>query len=123
MSGCLLAPKPASPFWARECRRARWQYDPSSGRFLQRDPFALRLTDPPVSSYFYANDEPTLYTDPSGLCWTGLCWAKHAGQWAERHPHVVVDAAAAVCVVASLGGCGYVAVGAVVTTIVAVGLS
>src|SRR5207237_10419026 len=70
-----------------------------------------------VSAYFYGNDEPTLYTDPSGLCWTGLCWAKHAGQWAERHPHVVVDAAAAVCVVASLGGCGYVAVGAVVTTI------
>jgi len=45
--------------------RAR-QYDPSNGRFLQLDPQAPSLSDAYLSSYLYAENRPTVLTDPSG---------------------------------------------------------
>jgi RHS repeat-associated protein len=59
--------------------RAR-QYDPALGRMLSSDPVAPRLDDPYVSAYVYANDRPTLLTDPSGLSPGGdIAWAIGAG--------------------------------------------
>ena len=49
--------------------RAR-QYDPAVGRFLSEDPVSPALTDPYGSAYAYASDQPTVFTDPSGLCLT-----------------------------------------------------
>lgn len=46
--------------------RARY-YDPGLGRFTQTDPLAPSLTDPFVSAYAYANNQPTSLVDPSGL--------------------------------------------------------
>jgi RHS repeat-associated protein len=46
--------------------RAR-QYDSADGRFLSTDPVAPALTEPYVSAYVYANDQPTLLMDPSGM--------------------------------------------------------
>jgi RHS repeat-associated protein len=45
--------------------RAR-QHDSSNGRFLQLDPQAPRPSDAYFSSYVYAQDRPTVLTDPSG---------------------------------------------------------
>jgi RHS repeat-associated protein len=47
--------------------RAR-EYDPSLGRFVQTDPVASQLGDAYVASYLYADNLPTLLTDPSGKC-------------------------------------------------------
>lgn len=46
--------------------RAR-QYDPALGRMLSIDPLAPEPDDPYVASYVYANNRPTLLTDPSGM--------------------------------------------------------
>jgi RHS repeat-associated protein len=46
--------------------RAR-AYDPGDGRFTSNDPLAPALSDPYVSAYAYANNQPTLLTDPSGM--------------------------------------------------------
>ena len=46
--------------------RAR-QYDPGNGRFLSTDPVAPDPTDPWISPYAYAGDQPTTQSDPSGL--------------------------------------------------------
>jgi RHS repeat-associated protein len=48
--------------------RAR-EYDPSDGRFLETDPVSDESTaaESDLSSYLYAEDDPTLLTDPSGL--------------------------------------------------------
>jgi RHS repeat-associated protein len=48
--------------------RAR-QYDPAVGRFLSEDPVSPAMTDGYGSAYAYASDQPTVFTDPSGLCW------------------------------------------------------
>ena len=46
--------------------RARW-YDPATGRFLTRDPFAGIPTIPAtLNPYVYALNNPVMYTDPSG---------------------------------------------------------
>jgi RHS repeat-associated protein len=48
--------------------RARW-YNPSTGTFLQRDPFEGFDTQPySLHPYQYAYSNPVLYTDPSGQC-------------------------------------------------------
>lgn len=43
------------------------QYDTTTGRFNRRDPATPDTSNPYVSAYAYANNAPTLYTDPSGL--------------------------------------------------------
>jgi RHS repeat-associated protein len=47
--------------------RARY-LDPSTGRFLTRDPLPSTPTEPrSFHRFIYAQDDPTLFTDPSGL--------------------------------------------------------
>ena len=41
-------------------------YDPSSGRFVQRDPIGIRGG---LNSYVYAGSDPVRRIDPSGLSW------------------------------------------------------
>ena len=43
------------------------EYDPSDGRFLEVDPEGTNASDSDLSAYLYAEDAPTLLTDPSGL--------------------------------------------------------
>jgi RHS repeat-associated protein len=43
-------------------------YDPQTGRFTRIDPIAQAVEDPYVAAYVYANNQPTLLTDPTGLC-------------------------------------------------------
>ncbi|HEU5478041.1 MAG TPA: RHS repeat-associated core domain-containing protein [Gaiellaceae bacterium] len=43
------------------------QYDPSTGRFTSTDPKPTTPTQPFMSSYVYAKDEPTLLIDPTGM--------------------------------------------------------
>jgi RHS repeat-associated protein len=45
--------------------RAR-NYDPTTGRFTQRDPATETVGTPFVSPYVFANDRPTFLTDPTG---------------------------------------------------------
>lgn len=48
--------------------RARW-YDPSTGRFLSRDPVRGNPAAPmSLNGYGYGNASPTMNTDPTGLC-------------------------------------------------------
>jgi RHS repeat-associated protein len=47
-------------------------YDPALGRFLQFDPLAPTRLEPYAGSYVYVIDRPTVFTDPSGLCFIGL---------------------------------------------------
>jgi RHS repeat-associated protein len=42
-------------------------YDPGTGRFDAQDPAAGAPTETAVSSYAYANNQPTVLTDPSGM--------------------------------------------------------
>ncbi len=47
--------------------RARF-YDPSTGRFVSRDPFAGHLREPrSLHRYLYANNNPINYSDPNGM--------------------------------------------------------
>ncbi|MEQ4606257.1 RHS repeat-associated core domain-containing protein [Streptomyces cavourensis] len=43
------------------------QYTPATGRFDRPDPATRPLTTPYVSAYAYADNQPTVLTDPSGL--------------------------------------------------------
>ena len=43
------------------------QYNTTTGRFNRPDPATRSLTTPYVSTYAYADNQPTLLTDPSGL--------------------------------------------------------
>ncbi|MFH8562469.1 DUF6531 domain-containing protein [Streptomyces sp. NPDC017988] len=43
------------------------QYDTTTGRFTRPDPATRDQSTPYVSPYAYADNAPTLYTDPSGL--------------------------------------------------------
>ena len=45
--------------------RAR-QYDPTLGRFPQRDPVEAPTKIPRISAYAYAGNQPTVFVDPSG---------------------------------------------------------
>lgn len=56
--------------------RAR-QYDPTTGRFLGRDPVMTTPDEAAQSAYSYANDRPTVMVDPRGE-WAGPPYAtKH----------------------------------------------
>jgi RHS repeat-associated protein len=68
-SGSLLT-RPRTDERDRPVVRAR-QYDPTSGRFLQRDPVTPSTYDPYVAAYVYANNRPSVLIDPSGLCVIG----------------------------------------------------
>ena len=46
--------------------RAR-EYDPGAGRFLEVDPQQAQVGDASVGGYVYADDEPTVEMDPSGM--------------------------------------------------------
>ena len=41
----------------------------------------------PVSTnrYDYVGADPINNADPSGMCWTGFCWAEHVANWAAAH--------------------------------------
>jgi RHS repeat-associated protein len=42
-------------------------YDPLYGRFISQDSFLGQIDDPPsLHRYFYANDRPTFFVDPTG---------------------------------------------------------
>jgi RHS repeat-associated protein len=80
--------------------RAR-QYDPVRGGFTASDPFPPLLTNPAVSTYLYADADPTLLVDPSGLCNPLGCVTnaiRAAGRFVSRHP-VTVGACAGSSVV------------------------
>src|SRR5450830_369489 len=47
--------------------RAR-EYEPGTGRFLQVDPLECNSGGSCGSTYMYADDQPTVKTDPSGMC-------------------------------------------------------
>jgi RHS repeat-associated protein len=47
--------------------RAR-EYEPETGRFLQVDPIEAGAGNAYLGTYIYADDQPTLKTDPSGMC-------------------------------------------------------
>ena len=52
--------------------RARW-YDVDAGRFLTEDSFPGTIFLPPTQhAYFYAANNPMLWTDPTGLCPPGM---------------------------------------------------
>lgn len=65
--------------------RAR-DYDPTSGRFTALDPIAQDIHDPYIAAYVYANNQPTLLVDPSGLCaiYDAPCMAKEAMEKAKQ---------------------------------------
>lgn len=47
-------------------------YDATLGRFISADPL-IDFTDPASpNGYAYANNSPLVFSDPSGLCWTGF---------------------------------------------------
>ena len=85
--------------------RAR-QYDPSSGRFTTLDPLPNPVSDPYMSAYAYANDRPTVFTDPTGLrpdvCGSSIfrCWLKHDA----RHLGLVVIKVGGGCFVGGVTG-------------------
>jgi RHS repeat-associated protein len=80
--------------------RAR-QYDPTAGAFLATDPLAPALTDPYVSAYAYAGNQPTTFDDPTGMrgcgilskiCHDGESAASAIADTATAATHVVVEA-------------------------------
>ena len=50
--------------------RAR-EYDPETGRFLQVDPLEAGVGEAYLGVYTYADNQPTVKTDPSGMCPVG----------------------------------------------------
>jgi RHS repeat-associated protein len=105
--------------------RAR-NYDTQTGRFLSQDPLPRATGDPSVSTYLYADDQPTAFVDPSGMgkVWeTKSCphWYSCVLRWAgheiERHPDVVVTTIAVGCTVITGGLCAAPAWAGVATTI------
>jgi RHS repeat-associated protein len=49
-------------------------YDPEVGRFTSQDSYLGQIDDPPsLHRYFYANDNPTRYVDPTGHCVMTTC--------------------------------------------------
>ncbi len=62
----LFAGEQFDPLSNLSYNRARY-YEPTIGRFISRDPFAGRITNPvSLHRYLYANANPVLYRDPTG---------------------------------------------------------
>jgi hypothetical protein len=72
-----------------------------------------------LNAYDYAGDDPIDSVDPSGMCWSGFCWAAHAAHAVyhnvikpvvcavKKHPLEVAGAVVfGVAAVASLGVAG-----------------
>ena len=78
--------------------RAR-SYDPATGRFISTDPAAAGPTDPYVSAYAYAMNNPVRFTDPSGRDVGGICVA---GEFIPIFPFVFVEGD--LCIIASESG-------------------
>ena len=82
--------------------KARY-YDPSSGRFLQKDIFVGKLNIPitHVNKYAYTANNPISFNDPSGMSWLSDFWGG-ANEWAKD----LVIAAACVAIIYCTGGVG-----------------
>jgi hypothetical protein len=49
-------------------------YDPLLARFYSNDPMGFTQSNPQsFNRYLYVNNNPYRYTDPTGMCGTGLC--------------------------------------------------
>lgn len=94
--------------------RAR-QYDPATGRFLQRDPVDGPIRDPYVATYVYAKNRATVAVDPSGL-WciiynsNGSCLGggvvRGVGDFVYEHRwQIATFAVGAGCTIVSMGSC------------------
>lgn len=68
--------------------RAR-QYDPADGRFLGVDPLPSSDEAPLISSYLYADDRPTVLTDPSGM--GAISMGSPGRSWASASASIVPD--------------------------------
>ena len=71
--------KPVSQTTGLYYEYQRW-YDPTTGRFISRDPLAGFISDPQsLNGYVYVQNIPTVLTDPTGAgnegpsCFGGLC--------------------------------------------------
>ncbi|MFE5334029.1 RHS repeat domain-containing protein [Embleya sp. NPDC056575] len=58
------------------------EYDPNSGRFISPDPVMNLADSQQMHGYAYSNNNPTTYSDPSGLYWDGNTWVEPNG---NRH--------------------------------------
>jgi len=98
--------------------RAR-EYDPTSGRFLSQDPLPQSVDSLADSPYAYANDQPTVGTDPSGLCWGGFLGSNcNSTAYHVAHLAVITSfeiagtyAAAGACVGSLGAGCAFAVAG------------
>ncbi len=64
--------------------RAR-DYDTTLGRFTAPDPLTPSINDAYISPYVYANNEPTVLSDPTGLFSIGAAWSATTG-WIRGDP-------------------------------------
>ncbi|MGW3647008.1 polymorphic toxin-type HINT domain-containing protein [Streptomyces sp. NPDC000878] len=49
------------------------EYDPSTGRFISVDPVLVLDQHQSLNGYSYAGNNPTSYSDPTGLCFADVC--------------------------------------------------
>lgn len=76
-------------------------YDPTYGRWTQRDAIAGRITEPgTVNRYAYAGSDPVNHTDPSGYSWS---------EWVAQGASTVLASAVVVGVCTFTAGVGCVA--------------
>lgn len=108
MPASTPTPRPGGPQYLR----ARY-YDPATGQFLTRDPLASLTREP----YGYAGNNPTNYTDPTGLfvhsriaSGADDLWDNTGGKavsWVADNPGTAATiVGVGVCVVGTLGACG-----------------
>ena len=67
LTSLLYSGEQFNPVAGLQYLRARW-YDPSIGRFTRMDPYSGNVQDPlGLHKYTYANGNPVMGVDPSGL--------------------------------------------------------
>jgi len=81
--------KYAGEFWddatGLQYLRARW-YDPSIGRFINKDTYEGDLTNPlSLNLYTYVGNNPLTRFDPSGNSWISDQWNSFVGQMKSVH--------------------------------------